>query len=559
MVTALTVDPVTQYANDVCQGNVPACRFVIQACERHLYDLGRDDLVWNLNEAMIAIDFFPLLRHYKGPFAGEQFHLSPWEKFIVGSIFGWYGKDGLRRFRESLIEIPRKNGKSTLAGGIALLLFLFDGESGAEVYTVATKEEQAKIVWDSSRVMVNRSPSLSKRVKVLHNTMKFERAESIFRPLGRDSKTQDGLNPSGAVGDEPHAWPNGEMYDVISSGMGGRDQPLIVLISTAGTSRACWYFTHRKHGVNVLDGYTGDYQDDRIFVFIATIDKDDDPFDEKAWYKANPELGEGKRLQYMRDQAARAKQLPSALNNFLTKQLNVWIESSSVWMPLDRWDKCAGEVDIESLKGQPCWGGLDLASNTDFNALVWVFDIDDRYIVLPRLWIPEETLNDNRKLRDKRVLDVFRRWVREGHIMLTPGDWIDYSIIEQQIRDDAEMFDVQDIGYDPYNAGNLPVRLDEDGITVTSIGQGFKWMSPAAKEFEKRILSAGIQHSGTPVLRWMLGNLVMRSDPNGNIRPDKEKAPEKIDGIVAMIMAIHRAMDREQGTSVYEERGVIEC
>jgi len=551
------MDPVTEYARKVCESKVVACKYVRQACERHLFDLQRNDLRWDEKEAQLACEFFPkLLRHYKGPMAGKPFELSLWEKFIVGSAFGWKRLDGLRRFRELWVEIPRKNGKSTLASGVALLMFLFDSEPGAEVYTVATKEDQAKIVWDTSRVMVNLSRPLKNRVRVLHNTMHYDRAFSVFRPLGRDSKTQDGLNPSCAVGDEVHAWPDASMYEVIDSAFGSRSQPIFFLITTAGQSRECFCYKHREHVINVLDGYESDYQDDQVFGFIATIDEGDDPFDEANWYKANPELGHGKQLDYMRGLAAKARQLPSAKNNFLTKQLNVWIESASTWMPLNRWDACRRKIDWNRYAGLPVYGGLDLASSTDFAACSWIFVEDGVFTLLPQLWLPEKAVEDNRRLRDKRVLNTIRRWIDKGLVSVTPGDWIDYDFIQTSIEDTAKKYRIQEIGYDPYNAGNLPNKLEEKGITCTAIGQGFKHMNPAAKEFERRVLSERLLHDGHPAMRWMLGNVLMKEDPNGNIRPDKSKSHEKIDGVVATLMALNRAMDAQKQDSVYNSRGI---
>jgi phage terminase large subunit-like protein len=544
---ARQLDPCTRYAEDVISGKITACRFVVQACERHLHDLGAGEFVWSPKEAQLAIDFFPLLKHYKGPMAGQPFVLSGWQEFLVGSIFGWRRADGLRRFREAYVEIPRKNGKSTLAAGVALMLFLLDNESGAEIYTVATKEEQAKIVWESGKVMVEKSRPLRKRVRVLRNTMHYDKSFSIFRPLGRDSKTHDGLNPSGAVGDEMHAWPDSGMYDVIDSAFGGRDQPIFFIITTAGVTRECFCFRHRNHCLNVLNGYkSGVYDDPQLFVYIATIDEGDDPFAETTWYKANPELGAGKQLDYMRSQAKKAQQLATAKNNFLTKQLNVWIESASTWLKLERWDKCQRKVNPETLAGRRAWGGLDLASSTDFAACVWLIDNEGALFVRSRIWLPEKTLENNDRLRDKRVLSTIKGWADAGLIELTPGDWIDHDFIEARLREDAGLYDIVELGYDPYNAGNLPLKLEEDGIRCTAIGQGFKHMNPAAQEFERRVLSERIHHDGNPVLRWMLGNVVMRHDPNGNIRPDKAKSHEKIDGIVALLLGLNRAMSEQE-------------
>lgn len=542
-------------------GEVVAGEYVIKACQRHLDDLAAGEFVWDAQRAERAIDFFPrYLRHQSGSaFSGNPFVLSDWQAFIVGSIFGWLRKNGLRRFREAYIEIARKNGKSTLAAGIALLMLIADGEAGAEVYTAATKEDQAKIVWETARRMVLKSRILKRVVRVLRNTIHFDQLFGVFRPLGRDSKTLDGLSPSCVILDEFHKQPNAELYNVLMSALGSRQQPLFFEITTAGNNRNCICYRRRQAGINVLNsGLTG-VSDPRLFVFIATLDEGDDPFDEAVWQKANPELGKGKLLDEMRAEASKAKLTPEYENNFLTTQLNIWIESATVWLPLRRWDVCKREIDWDDFRGRKCWGGLDLSGSTDFNAFVWVFEEASNYLVLPRLFLPERTLRDNLKLRDKGVLYSLQQWAKAGLIELTPGDWIDHDLIEKRLCEDAKRFQVAEVGYDPYNAGNLPIHLEDNGIRCAAIGQHFKYMNPAARELERRILSERIQHDGNPVIRWMLGNVVMRQDPNGNIRPDKDKSHEKIDGVVAMLMAINRVMDSDNsGESVYESRGLIE-
>lgn len=548
-------DCCTAYAQAVVAGEIPACRFVILACERHLRDIDAGVWVWDPKAVELAIRFFPLLRHYKGEFAGKQFQLEPWQGFIVGCVFGWKDAAGRRRFREAYIEIPRKNGKSTLAGGVGLLLFFL--EKGGEVYTVATKEEQAKIVWNDARVMVKGSPSLRKRVRSLHNTMHFDAQECVFKPLGRDSKTLDGLNPSGAIGDEVHAWPDRQMYDVMDSGFGARAQPLFFLITTAGTNQNSFCYQHRKHSIDVISSVDG-YQDDRLFVFIATIDEGDDPFDESTWHKANPNLGVSKSVEYMRDQASRAKLIPSKKADFLTKQLDVWVEAAESWIPLERWDACRKHVDWETMGGARCYAGLDLATSTDLAAAVLIFPLDVGFLCKPRFWLPERTLEDNQRMRSKAVLSQLRRWVKEGYIELTPGDWIDYDVIRGRLLQDAATFQLIELGYDPHNAGNLPNELMSESLETVAVKQGFSQLGSPSREFERLILAGQMHHDGNPVLRWMIGNAVTIQDMYGNIRPDKRKSHEKIDGVVAAIMALMRAMAGE-GTdqeSIYESQEI---
>ena len=545
------IDRATEYARAVVGGEVAACRMIRLACERHLADLEAGVWYWDCEDAELALDFFRLLKHHKGAHGGKVFELEPWQCFIVGNLFGWKERrGGFRRFREGYIEIPRKNGKSTLAAGIVLLMFVLDGEPGAEVYTVATKEEQAKIVWDAARIMVNQAHrSLRRRVKVLHKTMRVDATHSVCKPLGRDSKTQDGLNPSCAICDEVHAWPSREMYDVIDSGFGGRDQPLLVMITTAGFSRECFCFETRRHAVNVLEGRDEGYVDDALFAYVATPDEGDDPFDEATWVKVNPSLGGAKKWDYMRKAAEKAKLLPAAKNNFLVKQLCQWVEAAGVWIPLDRWDRGKRAIDWRSFEGRVCYTGLDLASSTDFVAAVHVFppeDVGGPYAVLPRLWIPEETLGDNARLRDRRVLDQMRAWRTAGLIETTPGDWIDYEIILHRLVEDAKRFRIAEVGFDPHNAGDLPVKLETENINCVAIGQGHRMLGAPTKELERLVLAGLWHHDGHRVMRWMMGNVVLIPDTYGNQRPDKRKSHEKIDGVVAMIMGLQRAMSVEK-------------
>ena len=532
-----------QYVADVLAGRIVTGELVRLACERHRDDRKDKRFVWNEEKAQHACQHFHTLRHYKGKWAGEHFELAPWQIFIVGSLFGWYRPDGTRRYREAYIEIARKNGKTLLAAGIGAYLFLRDGEAGSEVYCVATKEEQAKLVWRDARFMIEAAPYLNRNTKAKHNTLETRDGKCLFRPLGRDSKTQDGLNPHGAIGDEMHAWPDSGMYDVIRSAFGARSQPMFVNITTAGPRRECFCFDHRQHCVNVLKGRKAGYDDDTIFAFIAALDDDDDPFDEANWVKANPNLDVSVGREYLRDCAKRAKLKPSEKNNFLTKNLNVWVDSSSTWLHMDRWDACLTSTNWDGKAGFRCYGGLDLASSTDFAAFALLFPEGNGYSVKLRLWLPEETLSDNNKLRDRRALELIRKWRDDGWVSTTPGDWIDYEVIQRDILEDASRFSIAEIGFDPHNAGNLPQKLVENNVPCVGITQGHRTLGAPTKEFERMILSREIHHDGNPVLRWMLGNVVLIQDMYGNNRPDKRKSHEKIDGVVACLMALQRAME----------------
>lgn len=499
--------------------------------------------VWDRSEALLRIKFFSLLSHYKGDCAGSAFALEPWQQFIVGSVYGWKMADTKRRrFRYVYIEVPRKNGKTTLSAGFSIMGLICGAsnmrpEAGAEIYSTATKEDQAKISWNDARLMVKRSEGLSEMIVARMKELKFDDADAIFRPLGADSLTLDGLNPYVAIMDELHAWPNRDLWDVITDAIGARAEPLIIQITTAGYNQQGICYEQRRHVCAMLDG-KADYVDESYFGIVYTIDEGDDPFAEETWFKANPNLGVSKSLEFMRDEAARARMVPSKRNAFLNKQLDVWTEQAEVWIPSEKWDRGNLQIDLATLPGNPCVGALDLASSGDIAALVWEFRVGDKYVLLPRMFIPEDRLRE--RVRRDRV--PYDQWVRDGHLIVTPGDLIDYAVIRAHLLADAALFQPSEIAYDRWNANDTVTILTEAGMTMTPFGQGYASMSPAAKAFETDVVAGRVIHGGHPVLRWMMGNVVLTRDPAGNIKPDKGKSREKIDGIVASVMAHGRLM-----------------
>lgn len=538
-------DPVTTYADAVLSGAVPSCRWVRLACERHKRDLASGRWEWDLREVRRRLDFFSMLRHYKGPMAGQPFALDPSQEFIVGSIYGWKREDGTRRFRYAYTEVPRKNGKTTLSGGIGIQEVM--SEKGAEVYSVATKEDQAKLSWRDGRVMIKHAPELASRFALRVKEISYEPGESIWRPLGSDSDTLDGLNPSCALFDELHAWPNRHLWDVMDDGMGARAQPLIWQITTAGFNKQGICYEHRGHVCAILEGKDG-YKDDAYFGIIFTVDDQTAWQDEAEWFKANPLLDKGKSLSWMREQCATAMQMQGKQNAFLNKQLNIWTDAEVRWIAAGLWDANGGAVDESALVGQRCFGGLDLATNTDIAALVLYFP--DSGALVRRYWIPR----DNARERERRDRVPYVQWIREGHLTATDGDVIDYEFIRSEIEALASRFNIVDIGADPYGATQIIQQLTDAGISMVSFRQGMLSMSPACKEFERLLLAKRLRHAGDPVLRWMSGNVVVDTDPAGNIKPNKAKSREKIDGIVAAVMAVGRATVNEDKTPVYVAR-----
>lgn len=553
-----------RYVEDVLSGKQVACRWVRLACERHKRDMetgAARGLQFDEADARKAIAFFGLLKHSKGEWAGRTVVLEPWQQFILWSLFGWKRRDHddqgkvvwTRRFRTSYLEVARKNGKTTVAAGVGLFLLIADGEPGAEVYSAATKRDQARISHSEATRMAKASPPIRRQVTVFKDNINIPGTASKFEPLGRDADSMDGLNVHAALIDEVHAHKTRDVWDLLETATGARRQPLMFGITTAGYDRQSLCFQQHEYTEKVLDGII---QDDTWFGMIFSIDPDDDWMDESVWVKANPNLGVSKKLDDMRRMATRAREMPSALNAFLRLHLDVWTQSETKWVDLEHWKACGKMVDPVGLRGRTCYGGLDLSSTTDVSALVFVFPPEqegDDYQVLCRFFIPEEAMVE-RSRRDRVPYDA---WVRQGYITATPGNVIDYDYILAQIDEDSISYDIREIAFDRWGATLIVQQLQEREMTVAQFGQGFVSMSPPMKELEKLILSQNLAHGNNPVLAWMADNLVARTDPAGNIKPDKERSREKIDGMVALIMGLDRALRHSEAGSVYEERGVL--
>lgn len=554
-----------QYIEDIQNETVPACKWVKLAVDRHVRDLQEGEkrgLYFDEDAAQRAIKFFTFLKHSKGEWAGQTIRLEPWQQFITAALFGWKTADGTRRFKTGYIEVARKNGKSTWAAGVGLYLFDADGEPGAEVYTAATKRDQARITHSEATRMVKASPFLRKRIGTFRDNLHNEKTASKMEPLGGDADSLDGLNVHGAIVDEIHAHKTRDLWDVLETATASRRQPLILAITTAGFDKNSLCRELNEYTKKILEGSV---QDDTFFGIIYTLDRDengklkDDWENESVWVKANPNLGVSKKKEDMHRLARKAKEMPSALNAFLRLHLDVWTSASTSWMNMQRWNACGSHVDENGLRGRTCYGGLDLSSTTDVSAWLLVFPPEvqgDLLQVVSRFFIPEESMRQRSK-RDRVPYDV---WVRQGLITATPGDVIDYSYILKQIDEDAQRYDIQEIAFDRWGATKIAQELQDMGGDdfLVQFGQGFRSMSPPMKELEKLVLGEEIAHGGNPVLTWMAGNVVAKEDAAGNIKPDKKASTEKIDGIVALIMALDRAIRHEDHGSVYEERGILE-
>lgn len=500
-----------------------------------------------------AAQFFPeLLRHVKGEWAGQPLVLEEWQtREIVQPLFGWKRRsDDTRRYRTAYIEVPRKNGKSTLAAGIALYLLFADGEAGAEVYSAAADREQAAIVFDVARSMVDASPELAKRSQRYRRSIVY--GDRSYKVLSADAFTKHGVNAHGIIFDELHAQPNRELYDVLHTSTGARRQPLEFLITTAGIydpASICWEL--HDYALKVRDGII---HDDSLLPVIYAADKDDDWTDSGVWAKANPGLGVIVKADYLGRECEKARQIAAYQNTFRRLHLNQWTEQVKRWIDMALWEENSGLVDEAALVGRECYSGLDLSSTTDLSALVHVFppvNAGEKWRALCRFFVPGE--NIARRARQDRV--PYDAWVRDGWIDATPGDVIDYDVIRARVNQDGKQFQIRELVIDRWNATQLATQLEGDGFTVALFGQGFASMSAPTKELLKILLARALDHGGNPVLRWMAANVAVKEDAAGNLKPDKSKSSGRIDGIVALVMGIGRGSLFVP--SVYSERGLI--
>lgn len=503
-------------------------------------------------KAAEAIRFFErVLVHCDGEWAGQPFMLMDWQREMISKLFGTLRDDGTRQYRTCYCEIPRKNGKSETAAGIALYLLFADGEEGAQVYGAAGDRDQASIVYRVAAEMVRRSPVLAKRAKVLDSVKRVvvPSSASFYRAIPADAAGSHGFNASGVIVDEVHVQPNRDLIDVLNTSTGARRQPLTFYITTAGYDQHSICYELHDYALKVAKGVI----DDPTFLpVVYSADEEDDWQDPMVWCKANPSLGITIKGDYLERECKRAQETPAYENTFRRLHLNQWTRQQTRWLPLDLWDKCAGKIDAADLAGCHCWGGLDLASTNDITALVLAFpDEDGGYDVLPYFWIPEDTIRQ----RSHRDRVPYETWARQGLVFTTPGNSCDYAFIRAKLNELADQFNIVDIGLDPWNARQLGQELMDDGFDIVDFRQGYASMSAPTKELLRLVLAGKIRHGGHPVLRWMADNMVVSQDPAANLKPAKDKSTEKIDGMVALIMAIDRA-SRHEGGSVYDKRGV---
>lgn len=489
--------------------------------------------------------FSSCLTHAKGELQGQPLELAEWEaQRIVRPLFGWKRADGTRRYRKVYVEVPRKNNKSTLCAGIALYLLHADREPGAEVYSAAGDRDQAAVVFDVARQMVNQSPALKLRTEVYRRSMVHLESASSYRVLSADAFTKHGLNAHGIVVDEVHVQRNRELIDVLSTSTGSRRQPVEVYITTAGYDKRtiCWEL--HDYAERVARGII---HDPYFLPVIYAADPKDDWTDERVWAKANPGLGKSIKLEYLRAECKKALEIKAYENTFKRLHLNIWTAQENRWLQVESaWDPCGTQPvpSLEALKGRRAWLGVDLSSTVDLTALVALVEAPTSpvsYDVVPFFFVPEARI----ELRAKRDRVPYDQWRDQGLIVATEGDVVDYEAVRLKARELGEILDVQEVAIDRWNSTGLQAQLAGDGLQVAQFGQGFASMSAPTKELERMLLSKLLRHGGNPVLRWMADNVAVNQDPAGNIKPAKDKSTERIDGIVALVMAIGRALANE--------------
>jgi phage terminase large subunit-like protein len=547
-----------EWAKGVISGRHVACRYVRLACQRHFDDLERardktTPWVFDPQAAERALEFIQLLPHAKGEWAFKRqlITLEPWQKFGLACTFGWKRrKDGKRRFRESYWEVSRKNGKSVIAAGVALTMFCIDGEFGAEVYSGATTEKQAWEVFRPARLMVKRSPQLVEAAGIEVNASNLNRPAdgSRFEPLIGDPG--DGSSPSCAIIDEYHEHQTARLYETMLTGMGARKQPLMFIITTAGFDTQGPCYDKRRQLIEALEGSA---PDDELFGWVFTIDEGDDWASPDVLAKANPNMGVSVYQEYLISQQQKAVKNASFQNTFKTKHLNVWVTARSAYFNMESWRDCEDKtLNLEDFEGQECWMALDLASKTDICARINLFSRDiggkrHYYSIEPRFYLPDDTIQYG---RERSMVERYQRWVNEGYLTATDGAEVDFGQVEAELLADSQRFAVREVPHDPWGAFQIAHRLEDAGLVPVKIPQQTQHLSPPMKELNAAILSGRFHHDGNPVLTWMMGNVTAKEDANENVFPRKERNESKIDGAVALIMGINRAMVAEAGADI---------
>jgi len=500
--------------------------------------------------------FRKFLRHSKGEWAGQLFEPLPWQwEKVIRPLFGWKRPDGRRRFNKGYIEIPKKNGKSTMCAGLSLYLLVGDGEKGSEVYSAAADRDQASIIYHEAASMVRSSPSLTDHVQIVETTKRlvFRRSGSFYKALSAEVNTKEGLNAHGVIVDELHAQKTRALWDTLIYSGAARRQPLVLAITTAGFDRESICWEQHEYARAILDGSFDDWS---FFAYIAAASPEDDWASPEVWQRVNPSYGVTVKAEEMAEACKEAQRTPRKENSFKRYRLNLWTEQAERWLSMADWDACGQRFEEADLAGRECFVGMDLSSTTDVAAAAFVFPPlaeEDPWHVVYRFWSPQ---NMPRTIAEPEKI-IRRQWAKEGFLKLTEGNIIDYDVIREDVKALAERFVIKEIAIDRWNATQITTQLIGDGFMVVPFGQGFASMSGPSKELEKLVLGGSLRHGGHPVARWMAANVAVEEDAAGNIKPTKSKSSGRIDAIPAMVMGLGRAMAKPIQKSVYEERGIL--
>jgi len=548
----MSLEKAYKYVKDVSEDKIPTCKETKLAIKRHLSDLKRDDIYIDEGAANKVFLFFSFVTLVEGEMAGERFVPTPEQSFIILSVFGWKRKkNGKRRFTVVSLEVARKFGKTTFLAVLGLFMLIGDGEERGQVYSGGTTRDQAAICFDIAKLMAENSPKIAERLDILTKNMLHNQSASFFRYMASDTKKLDGFNPHCAILDEVHAYKTNGLYEIFKSGMVARSQPLIFMITTAGFFKEWWYYkTQRKHLLRVLKG---DAIDDSLFGMIWTLDEGDDWQDRNVWPKAIPSVGYNISYDAIQERVQEAINKPSDRNEILTKQFNVWTDGMKTWIPKEKWRSFG--VSEPALDGLKCFGGVDLSYVRDITAYTLCFILPNgKKYLKHRFFVPYDTATQ----RQDSTGVPYMSWIQEGHLIANDGNTIDYNNVKKYIIDDLNQYNIHTIGFDKANASHImqeindevsPLHLNIDGKwqfinRVYGISPHVKTISPPTKEFERMVFcdDPEILHDGNPVMEWMIGNVVIKSNSEGDIRPDKEKSEEKIDGVMSTILSIEQLL-----------------
>lgn len=538
-------DEIDTYVDGVIKGTFPVGEYEKLAVERYLRDLENPEYFFDIDSALDILVFITThCKHSKGSLAGKFIKLESWQAFILANIYGFKKKEnGRRKYRKALIEVARKNGKTTLLAGLALYHLLeLDGEIGGEIYSIATKVDQSKIAWNISKAMVNQDDYLYNKIIVSQNRLTFK--NTFFSPLASESKTSDGLNPSITIADEIHAFPDGDMVDVMTTGMGSRENPLLFQITTAGYNMNGYGYREHEYATSILEGAI---KDESYFAIVFALDKGDDYRDKTLWRKANPNLNVSVYPEFLESELNEATSSPAKLNSFKVKNLCLWQNASARWIDYSAWEKNTGTFDSSSLNGAVAYGGIDLSTNLDLTAFVLNFPPQregDKHRKLYHFWLPEEGIIEKERM-DKVP---YTTWAEQGYLTLTEGPVIDYMAVAEKIKRFINQYNIQVISADKWRLLDLVRLMPEYEDMFVEFSQGIRSMSPASLEYERLIKKGMMETNNNPIMNWMIGNAEIRLDLNNNIKivkPRRDKTGKRIDGVIADVMATYTSITME--------------